>query len=61
MQLSNLIFFDKFGENYNFQFTKYNEVTSKSDTITWYYGREYIKPVSLGLKSIRKITSFSIR
>jgi hypothetical protein len=55
MQLSNLIFFDKFGENYNFQFTKYNEVTSKSDTITWYYGREYIKPVSLGLFDSRQI------
>jgi hypothetical protein len=55
MQLSNLIFFDKFGENYNFQFTKYNEVTSKSDTITWYYGKEYIKPVSLGLFDSRQI------
>ena len=55
MQLSNLIFFDKFGENYNFQFTKYNAETGKSDSIAWQYGREYIKPVSLGLFDSRQI------
>jgi hypothetical protein len=55
MQLSNLIFFDKFGENYNFQFTKYNEELGKSSAVTWYYGREYIKPVSLGLFDSRQL------
>lgn len=55
MQLSNLIFFDKFGENYNFQFSKYNESTETSVTTSWYYGREYIKPVSIGLFDSRQI------
>jgi len=55
MQLSNLIFFDKFGENYNFQFSKYNETTGVSDSVAWYYGREYIRPVALGLFDSRQI------
>jgi len=55
MQLSNLIFFDKFGENYNFQTTKFNSETQKSDAITWWYGREYISPISIGLYDSRQI------
>ena len=55
MQLSNLIFFDKFGENYNFQTTKFNSETQSSDAITWWYGREYISPVSIGLYDSRQI------
>ena len=55
MQLSNLIFFDKFGENYNFQTTKFNSETQTSDAITWWYGREYISPISIGLYDSRQI------
>ena len=55
MQLSNLIFFDKFGENYNFQMTKFNQETQSSDSLTWWYGREYIDPISIGLYDSRQI------
>jgi hypothetical protein len=55
MQLSNLIFFDKFGENYNLQTTKFNQETGSSDSITWWYGREYINQVSVGLYDSRQI------
>jgi hypothetical protein len=55
MQLSNLIFFDKFGENYNFQTTKFNSETQSTDSITWWYGREYIDPISIGLYDSRQI------
>jgi hypothetical protein len=55
MQLSNLIFFDKFGENYNFQMTKFNQKNNSSDTLTWWYGREYIEPISIGLYDSRQI------
>ena len=55
MQLSNLIFFDKFGENYNLQTTKFNQETGSSDTISWWYGREYINSVSVGLYDSRQI------
>jgi hypothetical protein len=55
MQLSNLIFFDKFGENYNFQMTKFNQKNNSSDSLTWWYGREYIEPISIGLYDSRQI------
>lgn len=55
MQLSNLIFFDKFGENYNFQTTKFNPETSSSNAVSWWYGREYISPISVGLYDSRQI------
>ena len=55
MQLSNLIFFDKFGENYNLQTTKFNQETGSSDAISWWYGREYINSVSVGLYDSRQI------
>ncbi len=55
MQLSNLLFFDKFGENYNLQTTKFNQETGSSDAITWWYGREYINQVSIGLYDSRQI------
>lgn len=55
MVLSNLLFFDKFGENYNFQTTKFDQSTETSQPITWWYGREYIKPISIGLYDSRQI------
>lgn len=55
MVLSNLLFFDKFGENYNFQTTKFNQETDAFQTITWWYGREYINPLSIGLYDSRQL------
>lgn len=62
MQLSNLIFFDKFGENYNFQTSRFNPETGttvSTSTVagvdSWWYGREYIEPVSVGLYDSRQI------
>jgi hypothetical protein len=62
MHLSNLIFFDKFGENYNFQRTRFNQETQTSVSTStvagvtpWWYGREYIEPVSVGLYDSRQI------
>lgn len=62
MHLSNLIFFDKFGENYNFQKSRFNQETQKTVSTSivaggtpWWYGREYIEPVSVGLYDSRQI------
>jgi len=55
MVLSNLLFFDKFGENYNFQTTKFDETKEEFQPLNWWYGREYIKPISVGLYDSRQL------
>ena len=35
--------------------TKFNQKNNSSDTLTWWYGREYIEPISIGLYDSRQI------